>query len=80
MDKKWWIVSIASIIISLVSFLLYIIYDFPFLFLFLFLPFVFGIRGLETTKQGYPRNYCKVCGIELQPNSNFCPSCGNLID
>ncbi|MFX1423109.1 MAG: zinc ribbon domain-containing protein [Promethearchaeota archaeon] len=80
METKWSLFFIVSLLISLVSIILFIFFDFPFLLLFLFLPLVYGIKGSTNSRGTYSRIFCKKCGAKLPLDSIYCPNCGGSID
>ncbi|UCE14676.1 MAG: zinc ribbon domain-containing protein [Candidatus Heimdallarchaeota archaeon] len=80
METKWLIIFIVSIVISFISLISFIFFDFPFLFLFLFLPLIFGIGSPTRGREEYSRVYCRKCGSKLPSDSIYCPNCGIIID
>ncbi len=73
---------IVSVIITILSFFLYIFFDFPFLFFLLFLPpFYLFNRNKKSQVISPPQLKCKNCGREIyQKNYKFCPYCGDKQD
>jgi len=68
---KWQItliIFLASVVVTVVCFML----GFPFFFLFLFLPFALFIPHKERRK-------CPKCGVEVGRDANYCPICGTEI-
>ncbi|MHC1592063.1 MAG: hypothetical protein ACXQS8_08245 [Candidatus Helarchaeales archaeon] len=76
--KVFWGIFIASIIISVIS-LIFFILGFPFLFIGIFIPPIifYGLSGNDKTE--YKQKRCQNCGFLLDPSFEFCPICGEKI-
>ena len=74
--ERVWIVTILSLVISVISILLFIFAEWP-LFLFLFLPpILLGFPKREKEEPTTVLPFCPKCGIRLQGLENYCPNCG----
>ncbi|MFX1449253.1 MAG: zinc-ribbon domain-containing protein [Promethearchaeota archaeon] len=73
-----YLIFIGSIILTVLSILFYIFFDFPFLFFLLFLPpFYLFNRDKKIQFEIPPKLECKNCNKEIhQKNYKFCPYCG----
>ncbi|NVM01952.1 MAG: zinc-ribbon domain-containing protein [Candidatus Helarchaeota archaeon] len=73
-----YLVFVVSIIITILSFFLYIFFDFPFLFFLLLLPPFYLFNRDKKSQINYPPQLkCKNCGKEIyKKNYKFCPYCG----
>jgi len=72
------IIFLVSLLITFISIIAYVFWEFPFLFLFLFLPLIFGGKREKLYLEERMR-YCPNCGYKLVGFENYCPICGEKI-